>query len=312
MHLKCKNLIPKVNQQDKKRGNKKTKKRQKSGAQVLKIENSRSRKKEKNNMQTATIYERPQVQTMTTLKTEENPKKRAPHTRPNREKTLTPRDRRVLTWVGEMYAVRLDLLQKLIEREGAREITLSRAYKMIAKYKEMGLCEYERILGTEPLYIWLTPKGLREVGLSDYSYQAPSLMLIKHYHAVTLVRFALERKNPTHTWKSERAIRGEVASIDAKERKNKHVADGLIISPEGKEIAIEAELTRKREQELQNTIFMLYRDFASIVYYCTDKTLERVKAETTARNEQAIREGKAEKFIIRLIADIEKEVGITL
>jgi hypothetical protein len=224
----------------------------------------------------------------------------------NRPRVLTARDMQVLTWIGEMYTVRFDLLQKLLsggaKQTQTEELSAGRTYKLIQKWRDMGLAEYRRFLGDEPLYIWLTTKGLREVGL-DYREQTPSLALIKHYHQVTLVRRYVELRHPDYAWQSERAIRGEVATIDARERKDKHVPDGVIVRPDTTRNAVEIELTRKGQHELEAIISGLAGEYPRTYYFVSEKTEPHIRELT---------EPYKGKFQIVPLSQVLREVGIEL
>jgi hypothetical protein len=260
------------------------------------------------------LFEREDIGDMTQVQPVQEEKPKARRQRP---RVLTSRDVKVLTWIGEMYTVRFDLLQKLLGdspgvggREQTKEGELSavRTYKVIQKWRDMGLAEYRRILGDEPLYVWLTTRGLREVGL-DYREQTPSLALIKHYHQVTLVRRYVELRNPQMLWKSERAIRGEVASFEAKERKNKHVPDGILVRYDRRtgqlryDTAIEVELARKGQTDLEFIISRLAADYRYTFYFVSDQTEPHITR---------LCEPYGDKFQIVNLSKVLSELGVTL
>lgn len=251
--------------------------------------------------------------TIEAVKTNSATEVKKPKQTRKREKVLTTRDTKILTWIGEMYTARLDLIQRMLgDAAGVGSkpqlqsgiVSESTARQAITRWREAGLVEYRKIIGDEPLYIWLTSKGLREMGLVQYSYQPPSLSLIKHYHVVTLVRRYIEKRNPDITWKSERAIRGEVASIDAKLRVNKHVPDGVIVRSDTMyEDAIEVEITRKAKPRQEEVISRLARDYRASYYFVTPQT------EMQTRE---LVEAYKNKFSISQLSAVVKDVGIEL
>lgn len=223
--------------------------------------------------------------------------------------TLTARDIQVLTYIAEMYSTRLDVIQRLLgvrAGKGSKEqsqqgiLTENRTARIIAKWRAMGLVETRKIVGDEPPYTWCTSKGLRAVGL-DYRETPPALATVKHYHQVNIVRLYVENRNPTATWQSERALRGEVESMDAKERKGKHTPDGVLIFPSLHKFAIEIELTRKSNERLAIITTQLARDYEGVLYFVNDTTNSPVQEAVKAHGN---------KFTLREISKISEEVNI--
>ncbi len=93
---------------------------------------------------------------------------------------LTGRDWRSMLWIAEQYAVRLDQVQYLLSQEagkGAKEpgrIGINATRLVVARWQRAGLAESKKILAFAPSWIWLTAKGLNELGLPFKPY-SPSL-----------------------------------------------------------------------------------------------------------------------------------------
>lgn len=226
---------------------------------------------------------------------------------------LNPRDVQVLTWIGHMYTVRFDTLRKLLSRgldeesrrrsyqyhleraqEEGKELEIpeekllaeSSVYQILRRWKSADLVESAQIVGGEPIYIWLTQKGLDIVGL-PFKVLAPSLSLIKHYHAVNKVRFRLEEVEPMGTWVSERELTRQINRLKEEERKKiDHIPDGEVLLPDGKRIVIEVELSQKAEQRIKHIMFKLRERYGmdfnkdtQIYYFVNDvtrTTIERI------------------------------------
>src|SRR5579883_1776963 len=107
---------------------------------------------------------------------------------------LTERDLACLRWIAQQYAIRLDQLQRLLlwhtpevdrakVRVGTDRLSKERTYKTLARWDALGLIEYGNILDGESRWIWLTAKGLREIGsrkpfaVSQIQRDSPSRML---------------------------------------------------------------------------------------------------------------------------------------
>lgn len=225
---------------------------------------------------------------------------------------LKPRDVFVLTWIGEMYSVRFDILRTLLSQDidheqrqrvyqyhleraadEGREIEIpqenqvstSTVYNQIRRWKQAGLVESAQIVGGEPIYIWLTQKGIDSVGL-PYRAHTPSLQLVKHTHAVTKVRLRMEEMHPQGAWKSERSITREINRLDPKERKRiDHVPDGEIHFSDGSVIVIEVELSQKAKSRI-SSIFaglkhryeMNQRKDVQIYYFVNEATGELINS----------------------------------
>lgn len=219
---------------------------------------------------------------------------------------LKSRDVQVLTWVGQMYAVRFDILRRLLSREidtvqqeraykyhlervkeEGKELELpdekllaeSTVYLVLRRWKSAGLVETAQIVGGEPIYIWLTQKGIETVGLPFRAIR-PSLSLIKHIHAVTKVRLRLEEIHPDGIWTSERELTRRVNRLNEQERKKiDHIPDGELDLPNGKKLVIEVELSAKTDQRVSSIMLGLRRRYEmqvnnniAIYYFVNDAT----------------------------------------
>lgn len=219
---------------------------------------------------------------------------------------LRPRDVQALTWVGQMYAVRFDVLRKILSRdldeerrqrtykhhleraqEEGKELEIpeekllaeSSVYQILRRWKEAELIETAQIVGGEQIYIWLTQKGIETVGL-PFRTISPSLSLIKHIHAVTKVRLRLEELHPNGTWVSERELTRRINRLNEQERKKiDHLPDGELDLPDNKKIVVEVELSQKTDQRIISIMLGLRKryemDFSkstAIYYFVNDTT----------------------------------------
>ena len=103
---------------------------------------------------------------------------------------VTERDLTVLRWISEQFAVRADVIRWLLG--GDRPLSEGRTRQVIDRWRRAGLVNQRRFfLGAEPV-VWPTREGLRLV-LDGYRARTPALSMLAHIHAVSLVRFGLER-----------------------------------------------------------------------------------------------------------------------
>jgi hypothetical protein len=157
---------------------------------------------------------------------------------------ITDRDITGLTLCADQYGAPHDLLAAAL---GVRE---ERLRGIIARWRHAGWAE-TGALGKGPAWCWLTPAGMRLLGL-NYSAREPSVARLAHIRAVLAVRLWLQSgevyREGRAWWRSERRIRaaagGRVGIA--------HVPDAEIHWPSldgapyaGQIWAIEAELTPK-------------------------------------------------------------------
>lgn len=250
----------------------------------------------KNNMTETKLAAAEQLKKLDSHETQEEKRK----TRSDKGKArLTERDVKILTWMGEQYAIRLDYLQELLGRirqprpkavdpetgeikTGA--VSISTANSAIKKWADNHLVKTVRARGDRPTYAYLTAAGLREVGL-PYRDTAPSLARIRHIDAGNKVRMRLAELYPTAIWVSERELLQRVNRLSEKERsKIDHVPDAELHMEDGRLIIIEIELTRKTRERTSSIMRGLKQRYniehnpqVEIWYFVTPETNPIVK-----------------------------------
>ena len=225
---------------------------------------------------------------------------------------LTSRDIAVLHWVGEMYAVRVDQVRVLLERnrqlaegEEERELTQGAARKVIERWLRRGVVRYEKYYEKQPGYIWLTSAGLREMGFKDgdvtYRDWSPSTQL-NHYYWVNQVRLHYENLHKdAMEWACQRTLKATKAN-----RKG-HDVDGELFV-DNKLYAIEVEITKKTPAITRDIMASLVRErverttfkYAAAVYFANQTTralLQRTRESLTKDEQERV-----------VIADIQKYV----
>jgi hypothetical protein len=200
---------------------------------------------------------------------------------------LTQRDLACLHWIAQQYAIRLDQLQRLLlrytpqadrakVRSGTDRLSKERTYKTLAQWDALGLIEYGNILEHEPRWIWLTPKGLREIG-SPLRYNKPSVVRLSHLYFTNQVRLWVERRRPNDVWKSEREIKAEQQQLGRGERPH-HLPDAILHAANGKTSVIEVELQTKTRDALETIVRELELHYTSILYFCSAPVLRQLQA----------------------------------
>jgi hypothetical protein len=155
---------------------------------------------------------------------------------------LTERDLRVLTWVGEQYAVDLDVLGLLLARWSPGSVAAGSrgplARSQAGRLERAGCASRRTVLGRP----WLVPTraGIGFAGL-PYGAWEPVGWKLAHLATVARLRLCMEGEHPEAAWESERAIRARWHGTGARVR----IPDGALTMPDGRRIAVEVELHRK-------------------------------------------------------------------
>jgi hypothetical protein len=167
------------------------------------------------------------------------------------DRTLTRPDMEVLGFVAEMSGVQLDQLATLLTDQGKpAEDAAGLARQMVARWRAAGYAETGELSLGEP-WVWATRKGLAAFGLRARLVR-PKEASLRHTHAVTDVRLALERTSAYRadggSWRAERQILTRLPFP----ARSEHIPDGEVHWPAaggspwaGQAWAVEVEISRK-------------------------------------------------------------------
>ena len=189
----------------------------------------------------------------------------------------TQRDDYCLWYIGQMRAMRIDQLQRLLARESPSEVSrdrlsISRTAEMVQRWQSAGLVVEQRIFHKQPAWISLTRKGLRMVDL-PFRADLPSLRVLEHLYWINEVRMHLEEEYEEMEWISERSLQAEkkerVAGV-----KLPHIPDGILRLPESgggpSSIEIEVQVSRPTTAEVTKVILdenWMYSSAPALRYY---------------------------------------------
>jgi hypothetical protein len=184
----------------------------------------------------------------------------------------TPRDLAALRFVGEQYAVRLDVLATVLGRlspatpQGAGRLGHRTVRQRVERWEQAGWAERRRLLD----HTWVLPTraGLRLAGLA-FDPWTPALDRLDHHHATAVVRLAREPIPGNGGWVCEREL------WRRKGRASWHLADGALPTPvpagwQGINQAwelIEVELHQKARPRLVAALKTRPPHTAAITYY---------------------------------------------
>ena len=173
---------------------------------------------------------------------------------------LNDRDLEMLAWMGEQCGARLDHLMDLV---GTSRPMVQR---MVRRMGASGLVRTERIIVAHPTWVIPTATGLAVCGQS-YDVWTPALASLLHTGAINDVRLHMQAQRPDSEWISERQLELEKAK---EARRGRHIPDGVLLL-EGREVAIEVELSPKGFQRTGTILTYYSRLYDAIMYYCAPK-----------------------------------------
>src|SRR6266511_1673992 len=217
---------------------------------------------------------------------------------------MTARDLAALRFVGEQYAVRIDVAAALLARLAAEPVgQLSRrtVRQRLSRWEQAGWIERRRLLGQT--WVLPTQAGLRLAGL-EFDPWEPAASRLAHHHAVAVVRLAREPIPGQGGWVCERELwrrRG---------RASWHLADGAlsVLVPAGwQEIdqaweLVEIELTRKARPRVLAALKTRAPHTARITYYVP----AGLRAALTAQLAGMVRElGGRPDVRVELLPDLD-------
>jgi hypothetical protein len=181
----------------------------------------------------------------------------------------TARDLAVLRFVGEQYAVRVDVAAVLLARlapEPVAQLSRRTVRQRLSRWEQAGWTSRRRMLG----HTWVLPTraGMRLAGL-DLDPWTPALDRLAHHHAVAVVRLAREPMPSQGGWVCERELwrrRG---------RASWHLADGALpalVPADWQGISeawelVEVELTQKARPRVVAALKTRPPRTAAITYY---------------------------------------------
>lgn len=177
---------------------------------------------------------------------------------------ITERDLVVLRFIGDQYAVRADQLARLLKRPDAGALSDSATRAVLARWEKAGLADSRKVIADEPRFIWLTRKGLDEVGRPFKSW-IPTAASLDHIFWTNQVRMHTEERHPESSWRSERELRKDRVMQSISTPQN-HEVDAEIYLPEGV-VAVEVELTAKSVDRRRSIMAELINRYVTVWYF---------------------------------------------
>ncbi len=183
---------------------------------------------------------------------------------------ITERDLEILKFINDFGFVEMPHLDR---RFGFKK---PRNYQLITKLVDAGFVQHERVFfGRHGVYR-LTPKGaamtelphLARINLGTYKHD---IVLIDTY-------LNLRMQYPEAGWISERQLMKDKHATGVGQRG--HVPDGLLVFPDGKQVAIEVELTLKGKYRLEKILkgYGAAFSYKEVWYYCSRAIIDSMRS----------------------------------
>lgn len=166
---------------------------------------------------------------------------------------VSERDLRLLSWVGEQYAVSLPQLAVLMGR------SFHAARWLRSRWQEAGWIEGRALLVGWPVFVWLSREGRRLAG-GEFRLWRPNPARLAHIGAVNDVRFYVQRRSPESLWVCERRLAREGD-------RRAHLPDAVVVTG-GERHAIEVELVPKARRRTEAIVSELLGAYDAVVYFC--------------------------------------------
>jgi len=189
---------------------------------------------------------------------------------------ITARDVEILKFINDFGFCELP---QLLQRFG---LSQARGYQLCNRLIQAGLLEHERVFYGRGGVYRLTKKG------AGYTELPPlkKIPLSTYRHDLTLIKVYLKFREtyPEAVWISERTLKKDQGSQVIGKRG--HVPDGILVFPDGKQIAIEIELAAKSKYRL-GTILKGYNkefSFKEVWYCCLNKIEAYVRSQAARMN----------------------------
>ncbi len=181
---------------------------------------------------------------------------------------MTDRDIEILRFINDFGFCEMPQIERKFN------VKKPRSYKIMRRLIKAGLVIHERVFHNRHGIFRLSQHGARHTELPAMA-NIP-IGIYQHQLAIIEVYFKLIQQYPDATWVSERHLKQE-KFINGFGKRG-HVADGMLILPNEKQIALEIELTLKGNNRLVKIIKSYASQFSikEVWYYCSEETINKV------------------------------------
>lgn len=178
-----------------------------------------------------------------------------------------PDDIPILDLISEQGAIPVDQLARFLD------FKLDKAKRTVKRLHEAGLLRREKLLASEPEWVWLSKRGAR-FSTTDLSAPRPKVGSLALMRATNDVRIKITKANPDIRWVSRRVLLREFG-------RNASVPKAVVEVGDERH-AIEVRPNVGPEKKVVEQIQRRLYDYDAAVYFCAPKALkqvERIKEE---------------------------------
>ncbi|MEN9917257.1 MAG: hypothetical protein RLY40_1189 [Pseudomonadota bacterium] len=182
---------------------------------------------------------------------------------------LTSRDVTILQFINEFGFCEMPQINQRFDLRKPRN------YQLINKLMRHGLLHHERIFYRRHGLFRLTQAGSRFTSLPPLH----RVSLANYHHDLAVLTLYLKFRTfyPNAAWISERKLKHDKYKLGVGQQG--HLPDGILVFPDGKQVAIEVELSCKNKQRLE-TILKTYAvqfSLEEVWYFCRQSMLPRLQ-----------------------------------
>lgn len=184
---------------------------------------------------------------------------------------VTQRDVAILKFINEFGFCEIRQIEKQFG------IKKARTYKIMQRLVKGGLMNHKRVFYGQHGVFYLSIRGARYTDLPVIKNIPTSTY--DHQLSIVEIYIKLIQQYPDADWVSERRLKHEKFTNGVGKRgKKDHLADGMLIFPDQKKIAVEVELTLKSKDRLSTILRGYAAQFSidEVWYYCSEKVLPMV------------------------------------
>lgn len=183
---------------------------------------------------------------------------------------ITNRDIKIMKFINEFGFCEMPQIEKRFN------LKKPRSYQIMQRLIKEGLVLHQYIFRHKHGVYHLTRAGASYTDLPMLKY----VSLGSYLHQLTVVNVYLEliQRFPNATWISERRLKRD-KFLEKGFFSPGHVADGMLIFPDDKKIAIEVELAMKAKDRLKGIIdnYAIDCSIDAVWYYCAPEIVDKVK-----------------------------------
>ncbi|WP_218813551.1 hypothetical protein [Rickettsiella endosymbiont of Dermanyssus gallinae] len=187
---------------------------------------------------------------------------------------LTSRDVEILKFINEFGFCEMPQINQRFSLRKPRN------YQLLSKLVRHNLLQHERIWHMKHGVFRLTPAGARFTPLPHMR----QLNFANYYHDRMVINLHIKLMTiyPDATWISERKLKHEKCKLGV--GKEGHLPDGILMFPDGKQVAIEVELSSKSRQRLDDILKTYATQFTlqEVWYFCHESMVPRLKEAAKA------------------------------